>query len=45
MTASPVILRLEDMTPLQRSHLKEIVLQAKLKERAAREAAEEGDDE
>jgi hypothetical protein len=40
-----VILRLEELTPQQRSLLKVIVRQAKLKERAARQEAEEGDDE
>jgi hypothetical protein len=45
VTASPVILGIEEMTPQQRSLLKEIVLQAKAKERAVRQAAEEGDDE
>ena len=45
VTANPVILRLEELTPQQRSLLKVIVRQAKLKERAARQEAEEGDDE
>ena len=40
-----MILGIEEMTPQQRSLLKEIVLQAKAKERAVRQAAEEGDDE
>jgi len=34
ITASPVVLRLEDMTPEERSRLKELVLRAKAKERA-----------